>query len=389
MALQENKKRAFISYSFSEEDEKVIKWFINELNKYFECRDAETPEAKSLIKKIIPKIGKNPIFCAILTKKYTTKKGDISSPWIYSEIGCAMALDKDYLIFVEEGIMDFGMTPKDYEYVSFDRSKIIGKYKDEEYATKLMKSIKEYAESIYKKPISRGHHEIINNISKVTIYNDGQGIEEVITIIKALSDKFKCKKQGFWLEKCSFKGANLRPLKKLKYTDAVDKRRFTGKTCYARVLSPDDISIEKITVIKDETTDDEIQFLIHFKSRDGGIPEGSIIEYGWEWSSDGAFPFKKEQLKDGTLKENVDYAIYTWETINDYDNLEIIINFERGYKFEKEPFIEMFDYEGEFIPLNEDRKQFSKKKKLNYTQYTFELGKVKANRKFVIKWIPA
>ncbi|PKP54582.1 MAG: hypothetical protein CVT90_00550 [Candidatus Altiarchaeales archaeon HGW-Altiarchaeales-3] len=173
MESQKNKKRAFISYSFNVKDEKIINWFLNELKRYFECEDAELPEAKSLIKKIIPKISENPIFCAILTKKYETENGYISSPWIYGEIGSAITLDKDHLIFVEGGIMDFGMVPKDYEYVLFDRSKITGKNKDEGYIGEMRNKIKKYAESIYKKPISQGHHKIIDSISKMTIYNDG------------------------------------------------------------------------------------------------------------------------------------------------------------------------------------------------------------------------
>ena len=389
MVLQKNKKGMFISCSFDKEDKEIIGWFINELKKHFECKNAESPETKPLIKKIIPKISENPIFCAILTKKYETDKGYISSPWIYSEIGSAVTLDKGYLIFVEKGVMDFGMAPRDYEYVLFDRLKITGKDKDEKYIEKLRNDIKKYAESIYKKPVSQGHLKILDNLSKVTIYNDGHAINEVIATIKTLSDKFKCKKHGFWLEKCSFKDANLKALKTLDYTDTVDKKRFFDKTFYARVLSPDDILVDKIEVIKDETTDDEINFFIYFNSRGGGIAEGTIIKYGREWSSDKAFPFKKEQLKNGTLKENVDYATYTWETTNDYNNLEIVVNFERGYGFETEPFIEMFDYEGERIPLSDDRKQFSKEKGINYTEYKFELGTVKANRKFIIKWIPA
>ncbi|PKP59362.1 MAG: hypothetical protein CVT88_05620 [Candidatus Altiarchaeales archaeon HGW-Altiarchaeales-1] len=388
MELQKNNKKGiFVSYSFSEEDEKIIKWFVDELKKYFECEDAESPEANSLIKKIIPKISANSIFCAILTKKYETDKGCISSPWIYSEIGSAVALDKDYLIFVENNIMDFGMTPRDYNYVPFDRSKIIGKDKDGGYLKKLRNSIKEYAESIYKKPIFQGYHKIINNISKLTIYNNGHAIEEITVTIKTLSDKFKCRKQGFWLEKCSFKDTNLKPLKSLNYTDAVDKKRFFDETFYARVLSPDNIFVDKVEVINDETTDDKINFFICFKSREGNIPEGTTIKYGWEWSSDNVFPFKKEQLKNGTLKENVDCATYTWETLNDYDNLEIVVNFERGYNFEEEPSIEMY-HEGGSIPLRNDRKKYSKENTINYTQYKFELGEVKANRKFIVKWIP-
>ncbi|PKP59028.1 MAG: hypothetical protein CVT89_01820, partial [Candidatus Altiarchaeales archaeon HGW-Altiarchaeales-2] len=380
-----NKKGIFVSYSFSKEDGEIIEWFIDELGKYFECKNAKSPEAKSLIKKIIPKIGENPMFCAILTKKYKTAKGYMSSPWIYSEIGSAVTLDKDYLIFVEKGVMDFGMVPRDYEYVSFDRSKIIGEGKDEKYIGEMRNNIKKYAESIYKKPIPQGHHEIINNISKMTVYKDGHAIEEVAVTIKTLSDKFRCKKHVFWLEKCSFKNTNLKPLKSLNYTDAVDKKRFFDKTCYARVLSPDNIFIDKMEIIKDETTDDEIKFFIYFKSRGAIIAEGTVIKYGWEWSSDKAFPFKKEQLQNGTLKENVDYATYTWETLNDYDNLEIVVNFERGYVLEVEPFIEMFDYEGEQIPLGDDRKKYSKENTINYTQYKFELGEVKANRKFIVK----
>ncbi len=388
MESQKNKKRAFISYSFNEKDEKIINWFLDELKKYFECEDVELPEAKSLIKKIIPKISENPIFCAILTKKYETEKGYISSPWIYGEISSAITLDKDYLIFVEGGIMDFGMVPKDYEYVLFDRSKITGKNKDKGYIGEMRNKIKKYAESIYKKPVSQGHHKIIDLISKMTIYNDGHAIEEIIATIKTLSDGFKCKKDGFWLEKCSFKDTNLKSLKPLTYMDSVSKKRFFDKTFYMRVLSPDNIFIDKIEDEKNETTDDEINFYTYFRSRGENIAEGTTIKYGWEWSCDKAYPFKKEQLKNGTLRENVDYATYTLETRNDCDNLEIVLNFEHGYELEKEPSMEMFDYEGEHIPLCEDRKQYSKENCINYTKYKFELGEVKANRKFIVKWVP-
>ncbi|PKP61122.1 MAG: hypothetical protein CVT88_01080 [Candidatus Altiarchaeales archaeon HGW-Altiarchaeales-1] len=384
-------KDVFVSCSFDLEDKKVVDLFINSLKSSFNVIKAECPEAKELKEKIIPKISNSPVFCVILTKKYkaTDRKGNninISSPWIYSEIGAAISLSKEnMIIFVEEGIKDFGMLSQSYNYVSFNRQKI--ESNDKKYTKKLLKDIKNYANSIYKNSDleEREQYKVTTGAGHITIYKDGHGIEDFNITINVLSDSFNRKKIGFSLDACAFKDITLKNFP-LEISKDADKKRFSGKTFYARVLSPNNISIDRYEIIKEETKDDSIGLYLYFKTNTGTIPKGTKIRYAWEWSCDGMYPFKKEQLKNASLKKRLDCAECTFELLTDYDNFDVVVNFEIGYQLEKCPFIEIYD--GATDEKVDTIESPEKEEDLNYTRYKFRLGHIKANRKCVVKWIP-
>lgn len=383
--VRARKYKAFVAHSFDEKDKEVVDWIINKLKKCFDVVTGEQPEAKRLVEKIFPKIDKCDVFCCILTKRYCNDKGEwVASPWIYGEMDYANFNKKKILVFVEEGIKDLGITSKDYEYVSFNREKM----KIKENIQKLKKKIEDYASSLYKEAMIQPVYEVIENISRISIYNDGHGIEDVEVTLNTLSDNFEKKLHDLWLEECANKNINLISLReKLKNLDLsyACRKRFSEQTFYARVLEPESIYISDVEIIDKDTTKDKISFNLVFKSLDRKpIPANTRIKYAWGWSSPKAFPFKKEQLNDRSLKKKVAYACYTWKTTCEYD-LIIIINFENGYKIKEYPFIEVYDRDEQFI----QRKYCSElEKKLYYTTYYFRMGKVKPYFKFVVKWKP-
>ncbi len=384
------KKDAFVSCSFDLRDKKVVDCIIGGLKSYFNFIKAECPEAKELKEKIIPGIMGSSVFCVILTKKYDAIDGkgnrvNLSSSWIYSEIGAAMALNKENIIvFIEEGIKDLGMLSQSYNYVSFNRQKI--ESNDKKYIKKILKDIKNYANSVYKNlNLAQEIYKIINLSANLVVYKDGHAIEKYDVLLKTLSDNFNKKKVRFFLERCAFKDTNLRAFMP-EISKGTDKQRFTGKTFYARVLSPIHIFINEFESIKEETNENSIGLYLHFKSDGGYIHKETEIMYAWEWSCDRAYPFKKEQLKDGSLKENLAYAEWTLDLSADYGNLDATISFEIGYKLEKFPFIEIYD--GETDEIVDTILPSEKEDDLNYTRYKFKIPNIKANRKCVVKWIP-
>lgn len=101
-----SKHSAFLSHSFLTKDIKVCDWFKNILNEFFIVDTAGKPEPEYIIKKVIPKINNAEYFIALLCKRACVLNENnqlsdsyISSPWIYSELGYAIAKNKKILIF--------------------------------------------------------------------------------------------------------------------------------------------------------------------------------------------------------------------------------------------------------------------------------------------------
>ncbi len=386
--MKTHKYKAFIAHSFDEKDKEVVNWITNKLNRYFDVVTGEQPEAKTLTEKIFPRIDECNVFCGILTKRYHNDKDEwVTSPWIYNETGYALLNKKKILVFLEEGVKDLGIVSKDYEYVPFSREII----KRKENIQELNKKIENYANSLYKEAKIESNYEVIECIPRISIYNDGHGIEDIELTLNTLSDNFERKLHTIWLEDCANKDINLTQLrKKLKNLDLsfASKKRFSEQTFYARVLEPKSKDMSNLEIIYEDRRDDEISFNLIFKSVEGNqISAGTRIKYAWGWSSPKAFPFKKEQLNDGSLKKNVAYASYTWETTCEY-NLSIIVNFESGYRIKEGPFIDVFDRDGQFIQ-RKDCSDSDTEKKLYYTTYYFKMGKVRPYLKFVVKWKPS
>lgn len=141
--------KAFVGHSFTEDDELVIRTFLeyfNEVQKMelgFSWDHAKAAEAKDLAEKVLMKMqGKN-LFIGICTKKervvadqelkppvwprkqLAAAEGSFewkTSDWITQEIGLAIGRDMDLMILLEKGVRRPGGLQGNHEYIVFERN---------------------------------------------------------------------------------------------------------------------------------------------------------------------------------------------------------------------------------------------------------------------------
>jgi tetratricopeptide (TPR) repeat protein len=114
---------AFVGHSFGEEDREIvdqIKSFLTKLG--VRCDSGARPEPKGISQKILQRIRAADLFVGIFTRREKQPDGTYTtSPWTIDEKGAAIAEGKKLLLFVEEGVSEFGGLQGDYEYVPFSR----------------------------------------------------------------------------------------------------------------------------------------------------------------------------------------------------------------------------------------------------------------------------
>jgi hypothetical protein len=117
---------AFVGHSFAEEDERVveqIKQFLSKLG--VKCDSGKRPEPKGISDKVKERIHAAELFVGIFTRHLQQEDGSYStSAWIVDEKATALAAGKRLLLFVEDGVEEFGGLQGDYEYIPFERDNL-------------------------------------------------------------------------------------------------------------------------------------------------------------------------------------------------------------------------------------------------------------------------
>jgi tetratricopeptide (TPR) repeat protein len=115
---------AFVGHSFADEDEKLveqIKEFLSKLG--VKCDSGKRPEPRGISDKIKERIHAAELFVGIFTRHLRQEDGSYStSAWIVDEKATALAAGKRLLLFVENGVREFGGLQGDYEYIEFERA---------------------------------------------------------------------------------------------------------------------------------------------------------------------------------------------------------------------------------------------------------------------------
>jgi hypothetical protein len=119
--------KAFISYSFSESDEELVrdfKAFLVALGMH--CTDGDKPETKAVSLKVRKRIRESDIFIGILSRwrKLEGLNEWATSPWLIEEKTYALSQSKKALLLVENGVSQFGGMQGELEYIGFDRTKL-------------------------------------------------------------------------------------------------------------------------------------------------------------------------------------------------------------------------------------------------------------------------
>lgn len=114
---------AFVGHSFADKDKEVVEQLTQVLTKLgVRCDSGLRPEASSVSEKVRERIAAADIFVGIFTRRDKIGEDEFStSPWVIEEKAAAIATGKALLLFVEEGVTEFGGLQADYEYIPFTR----------------------------------------------------------------------------------------------------------------------------------------------------------------------------------------------------------------------------------------------------------------------------
>lgn len=114
---------AFVGHSFAEEDQHIVQQLIKFLTKLgIKCETGARAEARGISDKVNERIRAAELFVGIFTRRHEQANGSYStSTWTIDEKATALAAGKKLLLFIEEGVSEFGGLQGDYEYVSFNR----------------------------------------------------------------------------------------------------------------------------------------------------------------------------------------------------------------------------------------------------------------------------
>ncbi len=362
-----SKPRVFFSHSFLKRDKKVCDWFKKILNDFFVVDSAVKPEPNYILNKIIPKINNTEYFIAFLCKracvldKFNNKTNSyISSPWIYSELGYAVAKKKKILIFAEEGIHDKGMYSMDFNITYINPTELENHHEDvKEY---IKKAIEEY------KQIKEGKSFVITELSKeITAYKDGHGIVEVMLNGRILNDNIKqLSDQGVWLSNSKGKKIFFTKLSKPEER----KKRHYKNTIHFHPLSKN-LQNCKVDIIKSLTGRNGLLIIPR-----SDLGAGSVIKYGFGVSAKDIFNDYKQKLSESASHEVIDGT----------ERLKLKLNLEAGMQIKNEPELKVYDNR-----KNSMSKFIIPPKKSNspyYHIFEWELEKSQINigYEYCIKW---
>ena len=117
---------AFVGHSFAEEDEQVVNAITQFLTKLgLRCDSGKRAEPRGVSDKVRARIEAAEVFVGIFTRRGVLSDGCYStSPWIVEEKGAAISGGKKLLLFVEDGVNEFGGLQGDYEYIPFSRDNL-------------------------------------------------------------------------------------------------------------------------------------------------------------------------------------------------------------------------------------------------------------------------
>jgi hypothetical protein len=117
---------AFVGHSFAEEDEQLIeqiKQFLSKLG--VKCDSGKKAEPRGISDKVKQRIQAAELFVGIFTRRQQQQDGSFStSAWTIEEKATALAAGKRLLLFVEDGVREFGGLQGDYEYIPFERDNL-------------------------------------------------------------------------------------------------------------------------------------------------------------------------------------------------------------------------------------------------------------------------
>jgi len=114
---------AFVAHSFAPEDKEIVDLISQFLTKLgLKCDSGRRPEPKGISEKVRERILGAELFVGIFTRRNQNPDGTFStSAWTVEEKAAAITAGKRLLLFVEEGVSEFGGLQGDYEFIRFDR----------------------------------------------------------------------------------------------------------------------------------------------------------------------------------------------------------------------------------------------------------------------------
>lgn len=376
--------RLFVGYSFLKEDKQIYEDFRRLLDpitkeKKIEIITAGSPLPECPIEKVFPLIDRSD-FCLILASKreFKNEKGEYApSFWVYGEMTYALTRRKPTMIFKEDCVQ-LGSLPEFFtDIVPFNRERIIV------VAPKLRGYIEACLEKLGKDLQHQDAYTIEEFIARDTIFRNGFGIATTkvkVKIRSVVSETLQIK-HTYDLGKCTRKNIFLKNLADLYKKDVT--RRFKKQTFFFE-SSEEDVEISFGKYKRGEKQEFFVKIPLELQKR--MIEENKRLIYEWGISCPYMYPISKSEIEKlkSTSEEDINSSL---NIIHNIDKATLSVDFEKGCKFSKVPFLDVYDGSGnlkqEYIP------RLIHRKRLYYDRYEVEIPNCIRGEKYIVKWVPA
>lgn len=349
----------FLSCSFGDKDEDVVRFFRNILEERgFKVQTAQKENSCTVEGKIYPKIDNADIIVGLFSSRYKTDSGCLPPSAILFELGYARGKSKSIYAFREKGI-----SPDDLGLLQFDGGNFpefeIKKLEDKRSEFKTF--IESWPE--FEQKEIRGVWEFQSYVKDVTIYQNGYGVVRFRCCVRTKSEKFRKIPHLFGLGESAVADLKLEPFEDLR-NGGPGSRHKNEQFFSFRVIDAnfDESRVSVIPGKKAKANGEHIDFIIEFPS----MPARTSFTYEWAWGAPGLFPVEKGDLDPGKRKVDLNYVCSTLPAIvGEFQQFIFVLRFEGEPEFSQIPIIKIFDSTHDQTA----EKEFEEQRSALYTNY--------------------
>ncbi len=334
---------AFLSYSFSEEDNEIKNFFYQLLEEHnINVLTGEPEDATTISGKIYPKIDKSDFVVGVFTSRYSTDSGYMPPPAVISELSYAKGKNKPIYGFREKevNLNSLGLLAHEgLNLPTFTRDNL----------SQERTKCKQYIEhlNILKQKGLRENFKYSIYSKDVTVYSNGYGVIRFRCKILTKSETFRSVLHYFALGDSAIKDLKIPSRDKLNSNNITSRWQNEPFLNFKLINSHDtQINESDIDINFLKYTEEDFKFHIRFPK----IDKNQYITYEWAVGFPNLFPVNSKDLEHGKRKADRDHALSTIPNIiNKCDVLNFIVRFEGFPKFIDIPSIRVYDNTNELV----------------------------------------